>query len=184
MAAMTPENLDNSPRAKPWRLGWAVWIATGSWVGLYTFAPGTWGALWGLPLAWGVSMLPAFWMQALVIVAICTAGIPICTAAARRMGGKKDPGSIVLDEIASLPITFFCLPFDHFPWDRPAVIVAGFLLHRFFDILKPQPARSLERLPEGFGIMADDWIAGIYSNLALRLVIWLGPAALFGPPAA
>lgn len=178
---MMAENLDFSPRAKPWRLGWAVWIATGSWVGLYTFAPGTWGALWGLPLAWGVSVLPAIWMQAAAIAAVCALGIPICTAAVRRLGGKKDPGSIVLDEIASLPITFFCLPFDHFPWDRPAVIVTGFLLHRLFDIFKPQPARALERLPEGLGIMADDWIAGLYSNLALRLAIWLGPASLFAP---
>ena len=125
--------------------------------------------------------MPAVWMQAAAIAGICALGIPICTAAVRRLGGKKDPGSIVFDEIASLPITFCFLPFDHFPWDRPAVIVTGFLLHRLFDILKPQPARALERLPEGLGIMADDWIAGLYSNLALRLVIWLGPASLFAP---
>jgi phosphatidylglycerophosphatase A len=185
MAAMQPPQPDSTiSKSKPWQLGFAVWIATGSWIGLIPFAPGTWGTLWGLPLAWGVSLLPDVWMQALAIAAVCAAGIPICTAATRRLGGKKDPGAIVFDEIASLPITFFYLPFDRFPWDRPAVIVAGFLLHRFFDIIKPQPARSLERLPEGLGVMADDWIAGIYSNLALRLVIWLGPAALFGPPAA
>lgn len=179
MAAMEPPKADSTAsKPNPFRLGVAVWIATGSWIGLIPFAPGTWGTLWGLPLAWGVSLLPGVWLQAAAIVVVCAAGIPICTAAARRLG-KKDPGSIVLDEIASLPITFFFLPYDHFPWDRPAVIVAGFLLHRLFDILKPQPARSLERLPEGLGIMADDWVAGVYSNLALRLVIWLNPADFF-----
>lgn len=108
------------------------------------------------------------------IIAVCAIGVPICTAAARRLGGRKDPGAIVFDEIASMPITFFLIPLD-----RPATVVAGFLLHRFFDILKPQPARSLERLPEGLGIMADDWIAGLYSNLALHLAIWLNPWGIF-----
>ncbi len=112
-------------------------------------------------------------MQSAAIAAVCAAGIPICTVAARRLGGRKDPGAIVLDEIASLPITFLMLPL------QPTVVVAGFLLHRFFDILKPQPARALERLPDGFGIMADDWIAGIYSNLALHLLVWWNPAGLF-----
>ena len=157
----------------PLRLGLAVWLATGFWIGFIPFAPGTWGTLWGIPLAWGVSQLPNLWMQAAVIAAVCGAGIPICTIAARRLGGRKDPGAIVLDEIASLPITFLMAPLE------PVVIVAGFLLHRFFDILKPQPARALERLPDGFGIMADDWIAGIYSNLALHLLLWWNPAGLF-----
>ncbi len=151
-----------------------MWLATGFWTGLIPFAPGTWGALWGLPLAWGVSLLPQLWMQAAAIVAVCAAGVPICTAAARRLGGRKDPGSIVFDEIASMPITFFMLPLD-----RPAVVIAGFLLHRFFDILKPQPARALERLPEGLGIMADDWIAGLYSSLALHLLVWLNLGGRF-----
>jgi phosphatidylglycerophosphatase A len=115
-------------------------------------------------------------MQAAVIAAVCAAGIPLCTAAARRLGGRKDPGSIVFDEIASLPITFFLVPLD-----RPATVIAGFLLHRVFDILKPQPARALERLPDGLGIMADDWIAGLYSSLALHLLVWLNPGSLFGP---
>ncbi len=162
------------PRANPFRLGLAVWLATGFWIGLIPFAPGTWGTLWGIPLAWGISRLPAVWMQLAIIAAICVAGIPLCTAAARRLGGRKDPGSIVFDEIASLPITFFLIPLNG-PW----VIVAGFLLHRLFDITKPPPARALERLPEGLGIMADDWIAGLYSNLALHALVWSNPGGVF-----
>jgi phosphatidylglycerophosphatase A len=147
----------------------AVFLATGAWVGFIPFAPGTFGALWGLPLAWVIAATPSVPLRIVVILAICAVGIPICTLAARNLGGKKDPGSIVFDEIASLPITFFLVPFDS--W---AVVVAGFLLHRLFDITKPPPARQLERLPEGLGIMADDWIAGLYSNLALRVLFWFG----------
>jgi phosphatidylglycerophosphatase A len=171
-----PSGKPPTQQRNPFRLGFAVWLATGFWIGLIPFAPGTWGALWGIPLSWGVAQLPALWMQAAAIAVICAAGIPLCSAAARRLGGRKDPGSIVFDEIASLPITFFLVPLD-----RPATVIAGFLLHRIFDILKPQPARALERLPEGLGIMADDWIAGLYSSLALHLLVWLNPGSLFGP---
>jgi phosphatidylglycerophosphatase A len=121
-------------------------------------------------LAWGLDHLP-IGPRLVSIVAICALGVPVCTAAARRLGGKKDPGSIVLDEIASLPITFLLIPLTS--W---SVVLAGFLLHRLFDITKPPPARQFEALPEGLGIMADDWIAGLYSNLALRLLLWLAPA--------
>jgi phosphatidylglycerophosphatase A len=113
-------------------------------------------------------------MQLAIVAAICVAGIPLCTSAARRLGGRKDPGSIVFDEIASVPITFFLIPLNT-PW----IVVAGFLLHRLFDITKPPPARALERLPEGLGIMADDWIAGLYSNLALHGLIWSNPGGIF-----
>lgn len=146
----------------------AVWLATGFWVGFIPWAPGTFGTLLGLPLAWGLSQLGLPAMAAATVV-ICLAGIPICTRATRQLGEGKDPGSIVLDEIASVPITFFAI--DNWSW---GTVLAGFLLHRLFDITKPPPARQLERLPDGLGIMADDWIAGLYSNLVLRLVLWLG----------
>jgi phosphatidylglycerophosphatase A len=60
------------------------------------------------------------------------------------------------------------------------IVVAGFLLQRLFDNTKPPPARQLERLPEGLGIMADDWAAGVYSNLTLQLLVWLNPWGLAG----
>lgn len=162
-----------SPSVPPaaWRHP-AVILATGLWVGRMPFAPGTFGALLGLPLAWGVSFIPNVWCQVIFIVAICLAGIPICTIAARQMGGLKDPGAIVLDEIASLPIAFFLVPrgtLQH-PW----VLITGFILHRLFDITKPPPARQLERLPTGLGIMADDWAAGVYSCLVLHGILWAG----------
>lgn len=148
--------------------------ATGFGIGLIPFAPGTFGTLLGIPLAWGLEQVSSPGLRLAAIVALCAIGIPICTLAARRLGGEKDPGAIVLDEIASLPMTFWLVPID-----SVAVVVAGFLLHRLFDITKPPPARQLERLSGGLGIMADDWIAGIYSNLALRLVIWSGVPGWF-----
>ena len=155
----------------PWRLGTAVCLATGGWVGLLPGAPGTWGALVGLPLAWGLGQLTLAFHWA-AVVAICLLGVPICSAAVRRLGGPKDPGCIVLDEIASMPIVFLGLGLAS--WQ---VALAGFLLHRLFDITKPPPARQLESLPAGLGIMADDWAAGIYANLALRLLLALIPGA-------
>jgi phosphatidylglycerophosphatase A len=149
----------------------AVWLATGFGVGFMPWAPGTFGTLLGLPLAWGLAQL-GITKMALATAAICLAGIPVCTRAARQLGQAKDPGSIVLDEIASVPITFFGI--GDWSW---GTVLAGFLLHRLFDITKPPPARQLERLPAGLGIMADDWIAGLYSNLALRLVLGLLIAA-------
>lgn len=145
---------------QPWRLGLAVWLATGFWVGLCPLAPGTVGALWGLPLAWGLSYLPIL-AQLAILTVLFVAGIPLCTAAAHRLG-KKDPGSVVWDEIVSMGVTFLWVPLT------PLTLIAGFALHRLFDITKPPPARQLERLPDGLGIMADDLVAGIYANLCLQ----------------
>ena len=82
-----------------------VWLATGLGVGLVCPAPGTFGTLLGLSLAWGLSYLPP-WLGGVAIAAAALASIPVCTAAARDLGGGKDPGQIVLDEIVSLPIVF------------------------------------------------------------------------------
>jgi phosphatidylglycerophosphatase A len=173
--------MDEAEKAQGERLatpaGFAVFLATGLGAGFFPVAPGTVGALWGVPLAWGLEHLayrtslatpyPAV-CHAAAIVAICAAGIPVCTVAARRLG-KKDPGSIVLDEIASMPIAFYLIPITN--WK---IAAAGFVLHRLFDVTKPPPARQLERLSGGLGIMADDWAAAVYANVALRALLWLG----------
>jgi phosphatidylglycerophosphatase A len=170
------EHVSKSPPEPENKSGIAVWLATGFWVGFVPWAPGTFGTAVGMPLAWGLShlVLP---MQGAIIVAVCLAGVPICTAAVRRLGGAKDPGCIVLDEIASVPITFLLV--TDWTWQ---VAVAGFLLNRLFDITKPPPARQLEHLPEGLGIMADDWMAGVYSCAALHLLLWAGRLSAFGIP--
>ncbi len=165
--------MDNSITARTsgqtpgWMRSPALWLATGLGVGFSPAAPGTLGALWGLPLAWAISQLGDWRAEALLTGTICLLGVPICTAATRRLGRAKDPGAIVLDEIASVPITFFMVPIDS-PW----VVVVGFALHRLFDVTKPPPIRRLERLPGGLGIMADDWLAGVYSCAVLHLLVW------------
>lgn len=151
---------------RPWRYGWSVWLATGLWIGFFPLAPGTVGALWGLLLAWGLSFLPLAGQLAMIAV-LFAVGVPLCTHAARELG-VKDPGSIVWDEIVSLGVVFLGVPL------QGPTLLAGFLLHRLFDISKPPPIRKLERLPEGLGIMADDMLAAAYAWGVLHVLLWLG----------
>jgi phosphatidylglycerophosphatase A len=131
--------------------------------------PGTVGTLLGIPLVLALARIDSPFAQSAAIVLIAAAAVPICTAAARQLGASKDPGAIVLDEIVSLPIVFFLVPRDLV--ETVWVLVVGFVLHRFFDIVKLFPCRTLERLPEGLGIVADDVMAAVYGCLALHLVV-------------
>lgn len=142
----------------------AVWLASGLGVGLVMPAPGTFGALWGLPLAWAYDRLPGelwWWVASLAAVAI---GIPICGRAAADLG-MKDPGPVVWDEFATVPLVFLFVPVA-LPWTA----VLGFALHRVFDITKPWPCKRLEALPGGLGIVADDVAAALYAAASLWLL--------------
>jgi phosphatidylglycerophosphatase A len=146
-----------------------VWLATGFGVGRWFPAPGTAGAAMGVPLAWGVSLLPRLDLQILAVVVLNAIGVPLCTAAGRALGGEKDNQAIIWDEIASLPIVFWIVPFSG--W---IVGLIAFGMHRVFDISKLPPARQLERLPDGLGVMADDWAAAIYAGVALAILVHFG----------
>jgi len=152
----------------------AVWLGTGLGVGRVPWAPGTFGTLWGIPLTWAILRLPQLGWQLAVITALCLIGVPICGFAAEHLG-LKDPGCIVWDELVALPIVFLGLRPEALR--HPTVVIVGFLLFRFFDISKLPPGRQLERLPGGWGIMADDIAAAVYALLiltALRLFTpWL-----------
>ena len=150
-----------------------VWLATGLGVGLWAPAPGTAGAALGSLLAWGISYLPGQAWQIVAIVALNLAGIPLATAAGRALGGKKDNQAIILDEITSMPIVFLLTPLTGWANGGWAIGLAGFCLHRLFDITKPPPARQLERLSEGLGVMADDWAAAAYACVTLYGLVWL-----------
>ena len=148
----------------------AVWLATGLGVGLVTAAPGTIGGLWGLPLAWALGHWEPT-AQKTAIIVLVFAAVAICSLAARALGGEKDPQAIVLDEIVALPIAYWGI------YERSlAVWAAGFLLFRLFDITKPFPVRQAERLPAGWGIVADDCVAAIYAGVALHALVWLDGA--------
>jgi phosphatidylglycerophosphatase A len=144
------------------RLGLA--IATVLGVGYAPVAPGTFGSAAGLLVWW---LLPASTaVQAVVIVAIFVAGSWGGSVAERHFG-RTDPGQVVIDEVMGMLITLFLNPVG---W--PGAL-AGFLLFRVFDVIKPWPANRLESLPGGVGVMADDAMAAIYANLTLRFCIWL-----------
>ena len=144
------------------RKGIALALATTFGVGYVPFAPGTFGSLAGLAL-WAV--LPASpAAQAVVIVAIFVAG-SWSGSLAEAHYAKTDPSYVVLDEVLGMLMTLFLNPVG---WGGALL---GFLLFRVADIIKPFPANRLERLHGGIGVMADDLMAAIYANLALRAVI-------------
>jgi phosphatidylglycerophosphatase A len=131
--------------------------------------------VWGLPLAWSIGQLPGIAWQLATILVVNVVGIPLATAAGRSLGGQKDNQAIVFDEIATVPLVFLFVPLTS--WK---VAVVGFLFHRLLDITKPPPARQLEHLPEGLGVMADDWMAGIYACALMAGLAWLDRAAEWG----
>jgi phosphatidylglycerophosphatase A len=144
-------------------------VATGLGSGYSKVAPGTAGSFVGLLLFLPLSTRP--WpVQLAATVAVTVVGV----FAAQRVAtlvARKDPGLVVVDEVAGQWITFLSLPFT------PATAVAGFVLFRVMDVFKPWPARALERLPGGIGIMADDVAAGIYAQLILRVGLAIWPVA-------
>jgi phosphatidylglycerophosphatase A len=159
-----------SPQLPAPRLSVSVWPATGFGLGLITISPGTVGtAVWGLPVAWAIGRLPGVGWQILVIAVLYAIGIPLCTAAGRALGGAKDNQAIIWDEIVTMPVVFLLVPLTS--WKTA---LAGFLLHRLFDITKPPPCAQLESLPDGLGVMADDLAAAIYACGSLYGLAWLG----------
>jgi phosphatidylglycerophosphatase A len=147
----------------------AVFLATVAYCGYFPIAPGTVGSAAGL-----VVYLLVWWTRSPVvevglIVGTFVVGTWAATHAERFFGGI-DPGPVVIDEVLGMLITLAFIPAG---WQAA---LAGFVLFRIFDVIKPFPANRLEKLHGGFGIMADDAMAGVYANLVLRLLIWLLPA--------
>ena len=148
------------------RFSWL--IATFLGIGHLKPGPGTCASAVTVLLWWVASLwLPAHWqlMAAIAVsVAVTLIGIPPSTVVARE-SGRKDPGFVVIDEVAGQMIALIGVP-PHWKY-----LVASFILFRSFDIVKPFPLRRLESLPEGTGIMMDDVGAGLYALVLLQ--IWL-----------
>jgi phosphatidylglycerophosphatase A len=143
----------------------ATALATGFGAGYSPVAPGTAGTIVGVLLFWPMRSLPFMYQLAATVVLFCL-GVPAATHVSRRLR-RKDPGLVVVDEIIGMWISLLLLPFT------PAVVIAAFFAFRAMDILKPPPARGFEAYPEGWGIVLDDVMAGIYANLIVQVGVWL-----------
>jgi phosphatidylglycerophosphatase A len=150
---------------------WATLIATFFGVGRLHPGPGTWGSAAAVML-WAAAahiLSPNLRTPAVITLAVLVTliGIPAATQVARA-SAVKDPQFVVIDEVAGQLIALIAVPLS---WQT---FLAGFILFRVFDILKPPPVRQLERLPEGTGIMLDDVAAGIYALVVMQLLLRSG----------
>ncbi|TLY33145.1 MAG: phosphatidylglycerophosphatase A [Ignavibacteria bacterium] len=139
-------------------------LATGLFSGYSPIAPGTAGSMLGV----AIYLIPGFEAGAVLAVAIIVTfllGVYVSAQMENDLG--EDPPVVVIDEVVGMWISLFLLPKT--VW----VVSLSFLLFRAFDIFKPPPARRLERNKNGWGIMLDDVAAGVYANVAARLVLLL-----------
>jgi len=145
-------------------------------LGRLPIAPGTWGSL---PAAIVFALMGHFHVSpvtmSIVMTAVALVSSVICVGYAPSAivaTGKNDPGEVVVDELAGQAITFLAI--GVLPVKQVWLVAAGgFALFRLFDIAKPWPIRKLESLPKGWGILADDLLAGVYAWIALHICIRL-----------
>jgi phosphatidylglycerophosphatase A len=155
-------------------------------LGYIPLAPGTWGSLAGLlifylahhltvtihsgnaKISYAGGTIWDIWIGAPIALVLAIVGVWAADRAAKFLQ-KKDPGCVVIDEVSGQFLTYL-LALAPVNWKY---LLLGFILFRVFDIWKPTPARQAESLPGGLGIMADDWVAGIYAAIGL----WIARAA-------
>lgn len=152
-------------RRDPRTIG-AILVATLCGAGRSPIVPGTVGTLAAMPLAIAAQRLLPAWGFLAAAACLALLGVWASGVAARVMA-LHDPRAVVIDEAAGLFVTLLFQPAG------TRTLVLGFVLFRAMDIIKPPPARRAERLPGGWGIVTDDLIAGVYANLALRLLTLL-----------
>lgn len=183
------EKVEGAPAAatrKPWL---SLFLATAGGAGYLPAAPGTWGSAvgilvyaivsyplsrthFGLVVPWR-SMLygfsPLIPVGAALAIVIAAIGV-ISSGRVARFSGRKDPQFVVIDEVSGQFLTYL-LALAPLNWKY---LLLGFILFRGFDTWKPFPARQAESLPDGWGIMADDWMAGVYAAIGLWIARGLG----------
>ena len=149
-------------------------------VGFLPLAPGTWGSLVGVGiyllirfLFFDSGQIPFLIAQSVIILVVTLSGI-WAASQTERITGRKDPGKVVVDEVAGQMISLLPLVLIPFWSSWKLWVIVSFILFRLFDIVKPYPARRMERLHGGMGIMCDDLVAGVYAAgcvLAATLVM-------------
>lgn len=143
------------------RTALAVLLATAGGAGYAPVAPGTVGSAVGAIAYLLTRHWPAGWQLA-AAAAVITAGVWAAGEAARHFG-RHDPGQVVIDEVAGQWLTLLLTGVG------PVGAVIGFFLFRVLDVTKPWPARRMETLPSGLGIMADDLMVALYGNVLLQI---------------
>jgi phosphatidylglycerophosphatase A len=165
---MSAEKFDPVERSSPRgaRRAISIAVATGFGLGYSPVASGTVGTLLGIGLVGLMQWIPGLIFQSAAALVLTIVAIPFCHDA-EAVFARKDDGRIVADEYLTFPICMLGLPFT------PSIVVVAFLTNRFFDILKPPPARALQRIEGGLGIVVDDVVAALYSLAANHAVFWL-----------
>ncbi len=140
-------------------------ISSFFYVGFFPLASGTFGSLCAILLWWFFVPENLFYQLLLILFVIIIGTI---TSGIIESNLKlKDPSFIVIDEVAGMFISLFLIPKSFL------VYIIGFFLFRFFDILKPSYINSVQKIPNGIGIMADDILAGLVTCLILNFIIFL-----------
>jgi len=147
-------------------------LASGLFIGYFPVMPGTAASALVAGLVWfgavrhpGVMAATPALYQWTALVLLAAAGMFVCNGAA-ELFGREDPPRIVFDELVGQLFTFFMVPLG---WKT---VLLGFLLFRFFDIVKPYPVYKMEEIEDGAGIMMDDVAAGIWANIVLHLTLY------------
>ena len=149
----------------------AVAFASFGYVGFAPVAPGTVGSAAAIPLFLLLRWAGSPWLEVAVCGVLVVAGAWSARLAERALG-VEDPGPVVIDEVVGMLVSLLFLPGT---WP---VILAAFIAFRLFDIVKPWPAGRLEDVPGGWGVMADDVMAGVYANLTIQILLWARPGLL------
>ena len=165
-SAGVPPTVAEASRPRP--PFWASLVATFFGIGRLRLGPGTWGSvatvvIWALA-SWRIPPEARTWATIAAVIVVTIVGIPAATRVVRA-SGLKDPQFVVIDEVAGQLVALIAVPLA---WKT---FLAGLILFRGFDILKPPPVRQLERLPEGFGIVIDDLGAGLYALICMHLLL-------------
>jgi phosphatidylglycerophosphatase A len=169
---MAPKEIVKRPITNVFQRRLFLAISTGAGTGYAKYAPGTFGSLLGIPLGLWWLQFPG-WVAMLMAAALILILVPIVQRSCEHWG-VADASMVTIDELIGQAITLIglrhfvrneeCLP----PW---YYILGAFVLFRILDITKPFPARSMDRQPNGWGVMLDDTVAGVYGALVLYGIV-------------
>ncbi|MGH7740051.1 MAG: phosphatidylglycerophosphatase A family protein [bacterium] len=134
-------------------------------IGYLPWMPGTWTSLAAIFIWWFLISKPLIFLAALLVLFFLS--VHVCTEV-EKISGQKDPHWVTVDELLGMGVALLLLPSPD-PAMKPYFAVMAFILFRLFDIWKPYPIRRIENLPGGWGIMADDLVAGIYACFFLQV---------------